>query len=110
MASPKKNLYEILGVARDANALDIGLAFQKRTAELQRAVPQDPSAQSFLHQAHEILANPKRRAAYDASLVTAAEKAVARGAAAVESILDEGVEKSMTVFNRRAQGLNEEEE
>ena len=35
----KKNLYEILGVPRDANALDIGLAFQRRTAELQRAVP-----------------------------------------------------------------------
>ena len=38
------------------------------------------------------------------------EEAVGRGAAAVESILAEGVEKSMTVFNRRAQGLNEEEE
>jgi peptidyl-tRNA hydrolase, PTH1 family len=38
------------------------------------------------------------------------EEAVTRGAAAVESILAEGVEKSMTVFNRRAQGLNEEEE
>jgi PTH1 family peptidyl-tRNA hydrolase len=38
------------------------------------------------------------------------EETVARGAAAVESIIAEGVEKSMTVFNRRAQGLNEEEE
>src|SRR5580658_2518289 len=38
------------------------------------------------------------------------EEAVGRGAAAVESIIAEGVEKSMTVFNRRAQGLNEEEE
>ncbi len=38
------------------------------------------------------------------------EEAVARGSAAVESILAEGVEKSMTVFNRRAQGSNEEEE
>ena len=28
---------------------------------------------------------------------------------AVESIIAEGVEKSMTKFNRRAQGLNEEE-
>jgi curved DNA-binding protein CbpA len=67
MASPKKNLYEILGVPRDANALDIGLAFRARTSELQRAVPPDPTGQSLLHQAHEILANPKRRAAYDAS-------------------------------------------
>ena len=38
------------------------------------------------------------------------EEVVARGAAAVESIIAEGVEKSMTVFNRRAQGLNSEEE
>ena len=38
------------------------------------------------------------------------EEMVARGAAAVESIIAEGVEKSMTVFNRRAQGLKKEEE
>jgi PTH1 family peptidyl-tRNA hydrolase len=38
------------------------------------------------------------------------EEVVAHGSAAVESILAEGVEKSMTVFNRRAQGSNEEEE
>ena len=38
------------------------------------------------------------------------DDAVTRGAEAVESIIAEGVEKSMTVFNRRAQGLNEEEE
>jgi peptidyl-tRNA hydrolase, PTH1 family len=38
------------------------------------------------------------------------EEAVARGAEAVESILAEGAEKSMAIFNRRAQGLKEEEE
>jgi PTH1 family peptidyl-tRNA hydrolase len=38
------------------------------------------------------------------------DDAVTRAAEAVESIIAEGVEKSMTVFNRRAQGLNEEEE
>ena len=38
------------------------------------------------------------------------EETVNRAAAAVESILAEGVEKSMAVFNRRAQGLKEEEE
>ena len=37
------------------------------------------------------------------------EEAVARGAEAVESILAEGVEKSMAVFNRRARGLQQEE-
>ena len=38
------------------------------------------------------------------------EEVVGRGAAAVESILADGVEKSMAVFNRRAGGLNTEEE
>jgi PTH1 family peptidyl-tRNA hydrolase len=38
------------------------------------------------------------------------DEVVGRAAAAVESILAEGVEKSMTIFNRRAQGLQPEEE
>ena len=38
------------------------------------------------------------------------EEVVGRGAAAVESILAEGVEKSMAIFNRRAQGLPEGDE
>jgi PTH1 family peptidyl-tRNA hydrolase len=38
------------------------------------------------------------------------EEVAARGCAAVESIIADGVEKSMTVFNRRAGGLNTEEE
>ncbi len=81
MASQKKTLYEILGIPQDANSLDIGLAYQRRTAELNLAVPQDPHAMAFVHQAHEVLANPARRAAYDASLVTASEKAAAAGQA-----------------------------
>jgi peptidyl-tRNA hydrolase, PTH1 family len=38
------------------------------------------------------------------------DEVVAAGAAAVESIIADGVEKSMTAFNRRAGGLNKEEE
>jgi PTH1 family peptidyl-tRNA hydrolase len=38
------------------------------------------------------------------------DETVARGAAAVESIIAVGVEKSMTIFNRRAEGLSAEEE
>jgi PTH1 family peptidyl-tRNA hydrolase len=38
------------------------------------------------------------------------EEMVAEGCAAVESIIADGVEKSMTVFNRRAGGLKQEEE
>jgi PTH1 family peptidyl-tRNA hydrolase len=36
------------------------------------------------------------------------EEAVGRGALAVETIIAEGVEKAMTIFNRRAGGLKEE--
>ena len=38
------------------------------------------------------------------------EEMVGRGAAAVESILADGVEKSMAIYNRRAGGLTAEEE
>ncbi len=38
------------------------------------------------------------------------EELVSRSAEAVESILAEGVQQSMTVYNRRAQGSKEEEE
>ena len=38
------------------------------------------------------------------------EEMVARGCAAIESIIADGVEKSMTMFNRRAGGLKQEEE
>jgi S1-C subfamily serine protease len=73
----KKSLYEILGVEPDANDLDLGLAYQRRTYELQRIAGADPNGLALVQQAHEILSDPKRRAAYDASRVTAAEKAAA---------------------------------
>lgn len=68
MAAHKRTLYDILGVAPDASAIDIWNAYEERKAELQDMVPQDPSAMALAHQAHEVLTNPKRRAAYDASL------------------------------------------
>jgi serine protease Do len=77
MAPPKKTLYQILGVPRDANPVDIGLAHEMRSAELERRVPPDPSAAALVQQAFEILSNPARRAVYDAQLVTAAEKSAA---------------------------------
>ena len=90
MANPKKSLYEIMGVPHDAMDLDIGLAHTQRLKELQRAVPPDPGAQVLLHQAYETLSDPKRRAAYDASLVTAAEKAAAAEQAATPDLVLEG--------------------
>ena len=38
------------------------------------------------------------------------DELVAQGCAAIESIIADGVEKSMTIFNRRAGGLKQEEE
>jgi serine protease Do len=87
MANTKKTLYEILGVPRDANEIDIGLAHERRGYELQRAVPQDANAVALVRQAFEILSNPKRRAAYDASLVTADEKAAASQQAEPDLVL-----------------------
>ena len=77
MASSKKSLYEILGLDRDANAIDVGLAYERRRGELAAAIPPDASATALVQQAYEVLSNPKRRAAYDASLITAEEKAAA---------------------------------
>ncbi len=77
MASPKKSLYEILGIGRDANSIDIGLAHDRRRAEAARRVPPDANETALVQQAFEVLSDPAHRAAYDASLVTAAEKAAA---------------------------------
>jgi hypothetical protein len=71
----KKNLYQILGVPRDATPEAIGLAHEMRVSDLQSRQPPDPNAISLVQQAFEILSNPKRRAAYDSQLVTATEKA-----------------------------------
>lgn len=73
----KKSLYEILGIAPDANEIDVGLAYEKRLQERQRSVHHDPNEEALVQQAYEILSNPKRRAAYDASRVTAAERQAA---------------------------------
>jgi len=87
----KKSLYEILGVEPDANDVDIGLAFQRRTYEMARMANADPNGVALVQQAHEILSNPKRRAAYDSSRVTAAEKAAAT-TQAPDLVLDSGEE------------------
>ena len=77
MATAKPSLYEILGVDRDATDIDIGLAHDRRRAEAAKRVPPDANEIALVQQAFEVLSDPKRRAAYDASLVTAAEKAAA---------------------------------
>jgi S1-C subfamily serine protease len=77
MAPAKKTLYEILGVPADAGPEDIGHAHERRVLEMRRMNNPDPNATALVQQAYEVLSNPKRRAAYDAGLVTAAEKSAA---------------------------------
>ena len=63
-----------------------------------------------IHPGHPIKGEEFVLRPFNKSQAKEVEEAVTRGAEAVDSIIAEGVEKSMTVFNRRAQGLTEEEE
>lgn len=83
----KQTLYEILGVPRDAMDLDIGLAYQRRLEAYQKSGSGDSGELALLHEARDVLTNPKRRAAYDASLLTAAEKAAAKEQAAAPDLV-----------------------
>ncbi len=79
-AFKKRTLYEILGVERDANAIDIGMAYKARLGALKRSPNADPNELTLLNEAYHILCMPNERAAYDARLLTAAEKAAAQSA------------------------------
>ncbi|HEX3061408.1 MAG TPA: DnaJ domain-containing protein, partial [Usitatibacter sp.] len=83
----KQTLYDILGVPPDAMPIDVALAYDKRLQELRAAPVQDTGALTLLRQAHEVLGDPKRRAAYDASLVSASEKAAAKEQAAAPDLV-----------------------
>jgi S1-C subfamily serine protease len=66
----KPTLYEILGVAADASAEDIQRAFELRRKVLHE-LPEGEDRRnqlSFLDHAHEVLADPGRRATYDRQL------------------------------------------
>ncbi len=74
----KRTLYDILGVERDANAIDIGIAYKAKIAALSRNPGADPNEVNLVHEAYHVLCMPNERAAYDAKLITMAEKAAAR--------------------------------
>ena len=63
----KQTLYEILGVAEDASDLDIQRAFESRRKVLCDEFEGEDQRNhlSFLDHAHEVLLDPRRRAAYD---------------------------------------------
>ncbi|MGE0355666.1 MAG: trypsin-like peptidase domain-containing protein [Burkholderiales bacterium] len=88
MASPpspppvrKRTLYDILGVSQDANAIDIGIAYKAKVAALDRNPGADPNEVNLVHEAYHVLCMPNERAAYDAKLISMAEKAAARASA-----------------------------
>jgi serine protease Do len=77
----KRTLYDILGVPRDAGAIDIGLAYKARVDKLDHDPGADPNEANLVHEAYHVLCMPNERAAYDAKLIAMAEKAAAKEAA-----------------------------
>src|ERR687889_2878274 len=69
MATPTRDPYEVLGVARDADETQIKKAFRAKARELHPDVNRhDPDAEEKfkeLAEAHEILSDPDRRSVYD---------------------------------------------
>jgi len=70
----KRTLYDILGVERDAGAIDIGLAYKAKIAALERNPGADPNEVNLVHEAYHVLCMPNERAAYDAKLITMARR------------------------------------
>jgi S1-C subfamily serine protease len=69
MYGQKETLYNVLDLPRNATAGDIDRAYRRVRGEMDKAAtPADPRRVALLHEAHEVLSDPQRRAAYDASL------------------------------------------
>jgi serine protease Do len=86
----KRSLYDILGVPRDAMAIDIGMAYKRKLAEFERRADIDPNEAALVREAYHILCQPKEREAYDSSLITREEREEAKTQAAPDFMLDAG--------------------
>lgn len=75
-----KTLYEVLGVPRNAKATDIGRAYNRIRAEMQKenAAP-NPRLAAQAKVAYDTLYDPQRREAYDATLEAPRRKRSRRG-------------------------------
>src|SRR6202165_6153039 len=69
MYGQKETLYNVLDLPRNAKAGDIDRAYRRLRGEMDKAAaPADPRRMALVHEAREVLSDPQRRAAYDASL------------------------------------------
>src|SRR5919205_2044522 len=68
MATTQRNYYEVLGVSRGADAVEIKRAFRRRARELHPDVSDAPDAQEQFREvveAYEVLSKPETRDLYD---------------------------------------------
>jgi hypothetical protein len=70
MYGGKDTLYEVLGVNRSASPGDIVRAYRTKRAQLLvgTTTTEDQQHANLVHEAYEVLSDPQKRAAYDASL------------------------------------------
>src|SRR5688500_20109426 len=69
MYGGKQTLYDVLELRRNASATEIDRAYERLKDEMARGVTRpDPRRVALLHEAHEVLSDPQRRAEYDTSL------------------------------------------
>jgi S1-C subfamily serine protease len=69
MYGQKETLYNVLDLPRNAKPAEVTRAYERLRDRMKaEGAAMDPRKLALLHEAHEVLSNPDRRAAYDKSL------------------------------------------